>query len=154
MNYSKQLQGIVSKYRKAGNSWPASKRGIAAWAVREKLWEPHPNRIISQCADELGRAMREEYITDPQGRRVRAKHVVRSKDQGEQMALWGDIRTEDRGFMATSFQQRRQGIFGDCHQLKTDLDSFNQNGNQDKPIQIIFDFTVDLEEEDGLNSVA
>lgn len=48
--------------------------------------------------------------------------------------------------MHISFQGRRQQIVGDCKQLKTDVDSYNQNGNDGKPIQMIFDFTLDLEE--------
>ena len=42
----------------------------------EGLWAPQPSALIRQCAEELSRAMREEYVTDPQGRRVRAKHVA------------------------------------------------------------------------------
>ena len=48
--------------------------------------------------------------------------------------------------MARSVQGRRNGIVGDCTQLKMDVDSYNQNTNKDQPIQVIFDFTLDLEE--------
>ena len=48
--------------------------------------------------------------------------------------------------METAFQQRRQSIFGDCKQLKNDLDSYNENFNTAAPIQIVFDFRDDLEE--------
>ena len=99
--------------------------------------------------DELAKAMREEYFTDPQGRRVRAKHAAKFFKEGKQTTLWGDIRTEGRSFMAVSFQNRRQAILGDCHQLKTDLDSYNQNVNAEEPIQVIFDFTTDLAEMNG-----
>jgi hypothetical protein len=48
--------------------------------------------------------------------------------------------------MQVSFQQRRQGIVGDCRQFKTDVDSFNDAHPEGQPIQIVFDFTMDLAE--------
>lgn len=146
MAYSEQLQRIVRRYIEARQPWPASTHEIAAWAVRMKLWQPQPSAVIDQCANQLARAMREEHITDPQGRVVRAKHVARIDRAGEQIALWADIRDASREHMEIAFQQRRQQIVGDCRQLKTDLDSYNENRNPGDPIQMIFDFTLDLEE--------
>lgn len=59
--YTGQLQKIVDKYIEAGEEWPATTRQMAAWAVREKLWEPHPASVVSQCAEALTNAMREKY---------------------------------------------------------------------------------------------
>jgi len=140
--YVEQLQALVSAYIKSGQQWPASAREIAGWAVRERRWTPQPAALITQCADQLSRAMREEYITDPQGRVVRAKHAARA----EQTVIWDDIRTASKEHMEIAFQQRRQQIVGDCRQLRTDVDSFNQNRAPEQPIQMVFDFTRDLEE--------
>lgn len=98
MNYTKQMQNIVDKYRQAKQPWPAEKRTIAAWVVHAGHWKPHPSMLISQCADELAKAMREDYFTDPQGRRVRAKHAAKFWKEGKQTTLWEDIRSEDRSF--------------------------------------------------------
>ena len=107
----------------------------------------HNNTLIGRYAEELSRAMREEYTTDPQGRTVRAKHAARKKGaDGEQLVFWDDIRTASREHMQMAFQQRRQQIVGDCHQLKLDSDSYNENANTGVPIQLIFDFTDDLAE--------
>ena len=144
--YNKQLQEIVRAYINDGQNWPASTHDIARWAVSKRLWLPQPSAVIDQCANQLSRAMREEHITDPQGRVVRAKHVARLEKNGEQIALWADIRTADRKHMEIAFQQRRQQIVGDCRQLKTDMDSYNENRNTGRPLQMIFDFTLDLEE--------
>ena len=146
MSYSEQLRRIVRQYRRNGQSWPATTHDIAAWAIRQRLWEPHPSRVLNQCADELGRALREEYLTDPQGRKVRAKHVANIRSAGRQLALWDDIRTASREHMSVAFQQRRQQIVGDCRQLKVDVDSYNENRSAERPIQMIFDFTLDLAE--------
>ena len=90
--------------------------------------------------------MREEYVTDPQGRSVRAKHAMRTEKEGNQLSLWADIRTASKKHMEIAFQQRRQHIVGECRQLKTDVDSYNQNINHEEPIQMVFDFTFDVEE--------
>lgn len=145
-NYTEQLQRIVKRYMQAEQPWPATTRQIASWAIRQGIWAAQPSDLVNQCADQLARAMREEHITDPQGRIVRAKHVARVERSGKQTALWADIRTAPREHMRMAFQQRRQQIVGDCRQLKVDCDSYNENGIPAEPIQIIFDFTTDLEE--------
>lgn len=143
---SELLQEIVRKYQAANQPWPATSRDMAQWAISQNLWAPQPSAIVSQCADQLARAMRDEYITDAQGRRVRAKHAASVTEGGEQFMFWADIRTAPHKHMAIAFQQRRTQIVGDCRQLKVDVDSYNQNRTPDQPIQMIFDFTYDLEE--------
>ena len=145
-SYVEQLQRIVRNYREDGQRWPASSRAVAAWAISQNLWQPQRGALINQCAEQISRALREEYITDPQGRRVRTKHSARVEEDGEQLVLWDDIRTASRSHMRIAFQQRRHQIVGDCHQLKMDADSFNENQYPAHPIQISFDFTRDLEE--------
>jgi hypothetical protein len=109
---------------------------------------------LNRCAEELARAMREEYITDPQGRRVRVKHVAMIEKDGKQASFWADMRKAPHGHMEIAFQQRRQQIVGDCRQLKWDMDSYNQNHNVGEPIQMVFDFTLDLEEIEALAAIA
>jgi hypothetical protein len=144
--YSEQMQAIVSLYIDSGEAWPASTHEIAAWAIRTRNWIPQHSSVVDLCADQLARAMREDYITDPQGRRVRSKHAARMKRHGRQITLWADIRNADRQHMEIAFQQRRQQVVGDCAQLKRDVDSFNENRSSVKPIQMVFDFTQDLAE--------
>jgi hypothetical protein len=144
--YNEQLQRIVTEYIEAGEEWPATARQIAAWAVREKLWTPHPSSLANQCAEDIAQAMREEYMVDPQGRKVRAKHAARV----EQGVLWADIRTASPDHMEIAFKQRRRQILGDCRQLKDDVDSFNENRISAEPIQMSFDFTKDLLELEAL----
>jgi len=146
--YARKMQEIVLAYVGAGQPWPATAHQMAAWAIREKLWQPQPSAVVNQCAEHLARAMREEYIHDPQGRTVRAKHVARTERNGEKLALWDDIRSADRTHMQIAFAQRRQAIVGDCRQLKTDVGSFNENRNPGPPIQVSLDFSRDVEELD------
>ncbi len=143
---TQQRLRIVGQYRESGRPWPATTRQMAEWAIREGLWARRPDSQVGQCADELARAMREEYYTDPQGREVRAKHVARVKRDGVQSSLWDDIRNAGTRHMQIAFQQRRHQIVGDCKQIKADVDSFNENGNLEAPIQMVLDFTVDVTE--------
>ena len=95
-------------------------------------------------ADEIANAMREEIYTDPQERRVRLLNAAPYPKNGRQCLLWDDMRTASNRHMHAAFQNRRQQIVLDCHQLKMDTDSYNQNFNTAKSIQMIFDFTLDL----------
>jgi hypothetical protein len=144
LNYVQQLQRIVNKYIEAGEEWPATSHQIAKFAIDNHLWEAQKATVIDLCAEQLARAMREEYIHDPQGRVVRAKHAARVL--GQQTVLWADIRTASREHMVIALQQRRQQIVGDCRQLKADTDSYNENYNTGKQIAMIFDFTDDIAE--------
>ena len=138
------LQEIVRKYKADGNEWPATTREIAQWAIDNKLWVPQPSAIVGQCADQLGRAMRDEFIMDPQGRKVRALHAAVFGSGPEQHSFWDDIRTATPKFMEVAFQGRRRQIVGDCRQLKKDVDSYNENRRPTTPVQIVFDFRDDL----------
>ena len=45
-----------------------------------------------------------------------------------------------------SFAQRRSQIVGDCCQLKTDADVYNDTRKPSDPVQVVLDFTLDVEE--------
>src|SRR5437879_4193909 len=147
MSFTDQLHNIVGRYVDARQPWPATTRQIATWAIAQGMWKPHPTSAIEQCADQLSRAMREEYVIDPQGRTVRAKHAAKVLAAGKQLTLWADIRTASKFHMEIALQQRRHQILGDCRQLKTDADSYNENAAPLEPIQMVLDFSRDLEEE-------
>jgi hypothetical protein len=144
--YTEQLQRIANEYKISGEPWPATTQQIAAWAIHNKKWAPQRATLIEKCASELGRAMGEEYSRDPQGRWVRAKVPARVKENGKQRWLWDDPRTATRDHMARSSATRRQQILGEAWQLKVDVDSFNENRSQERPIRMVWDFTNDLAE--------
>lgn len=144
--YTEQLQKIWAKYEAAGNTMPATARDVARWAIANRLWAPKPSDVESQCAEDLARAAREEYRTDNNGRRYRAKHSVRLDKNGSQLSLWADIDSAPRSHIARAFAQRRKQVVGDCWQLKVDMDHYNDAHPLDAPIQMVFDFTDDLKE--------
>jgi len=147
MSLVEQNQKIIAKYRESGEPWPATAVEIARWAIAKKLWDIHPSKVVRQCAEQIAEAMREEYIADPQGRRVRVKHVAPYEEQGKLAFRWDDMRTAPHVHMETSFAHQRQGIVSDCYHLKLAIDSYNENWNKSgKPIQGYFDFRDDLVE--------
>jgi hypothetical protein len=151
MSYMEQMRLHANRYLRTHGGEPATTREIAAWLIERREWAPERSQMIDQCADLLARAMREEHVTDPQGRSVRVKHVARIRRGGKNLSLWADMRhpSTKRDHMETSLQQRRRGIVGDCHQLKIDADSYNENWNRGKTIQLVFNFEPDLAELDA-----
>ena len=133
---------IVRQFRESHGNMPASTLQMADWAIAQKMHIPRHVDYRKQLARELAQTMREEYFTDPQGRRVRAKHVAQE--------LWVDLR--DKGpdadkLKVISFQSRRQQIVHENKQLKADVDSFNQNYNSyEEPFQLILDYSDDVAE--------
>jgi hypothetical protein len=54
--------------------------------------------------------------------------------------------------MQQSIQQRREAIADDCWQLKQDLDSYNEYHNPAEPLQVLLDFSEDVEEREAARS--
>ncbi len=76
MTYTEQLQRIANDYF-ATHGGESTAKDIARWAIDTRRWEAPSDSIVQKCAEDIARAMREEYLLDPQGRQVRAKHAVR-----------------------------------------------------------------------------
>lgn len=150
-DYKKQLQKIVKEYRQSGQEWPASSADIARWDLKNKKYDLRTPTIERIVRRELAQAMREEYITDSKGRRVRAKHPAKIKRNGEQITIWDDIRTAPRIHMEMAFTNRRNHIVSECRQAKTDVDSYNDAHPNEIPIQMVLDFTRDVNELEGVD---
>lgn len=141
------LRELLNDYIKARGGGPVDLAEVYAWARRHRRWEAPPASQLRQFKEEMARAAREEYYTDPQGRRVRKKHAaVVLKEGGKQQWLWADIETAPPGHMRLALEQRRRGVLGGLAQLKADMDSYNENFNPrpDQPIQLSFNFEDDL----------
>jgi hypothetical protein len=143
---TRQLQQIFRDYEKAGFPLPAATKDVADWAIRTGRWRAPASIEVSVCAREIARAIREDYITDDQGKRVRVKHSVMTRRGEESLHLWHDMRRAERGHMELAFAQRRAQIIGDCHQLHTDVGWYNGQHPNTPEIQLVLDFTDDVAE--------
>jgi hypothetical protein len=146
MSYMDQVREFCDDFMRGRRGEPVSAREIAAWAIDNRKWAPGRAQMITQCADLIAQALREDYFTDRKGRRARAKHAVTVKRGAKQLHLWIDMRNTTRELMELSFQQRRQMILGDCKQLKTDVDCYNDNYNTGGPLQAVLNFEPDIAE--------
>lgn len=144
--YHQQLQAIFRDYTKEVSPDPADPKDVGRWAMEKGRWSPRPADVQARFASDLADALREEYRTDLAGRRYRAKHAVRKWKNGRQMSFWADIDTAPRKHMIQAFGQRRKQIVGDCHQLRLDVDHYNSARTDEEPIQLVLDFSEDIEE--------
>jgi hypothetical protein len=95
----------------------------------------------------MAKALKNEHITDPQGREARKFHAVRHTDGERQWTLWATITDADPGHMRMSLQQRRNYLLSGCKQHKLDFDSYNDNNKfhaQLPPVN--YNFDADIEE--------
>ena len=151
--FNEQLVKIVEDYRAAGRPWPASAEQIAEWAVEQDRFQLTRGMAISQCKEKIARAMRLEHLKDRKGRSIRRYYAARLPENGQLVMKWDDLNAE-RPFMEVSTANRRNQILGECHQLKNDVDSYNERRCPEEPIQVEFNFTVDLEELEQLDGAA
>ncbi len=81
---------------------------------------------------------------------MRVKHSVLTKRGDQTLHLWHDVRRADRGHMELAFAQRRMRIVGDCHQLHSDVEWYNDHHPEADSIQLVLDFTPDVAELDAV----
>ncbi|MBS2127337.1 hypothetical protein KEX41_09340 [Burkholderia thailandensis] len=147
--YANQVKAYLERYQvEVGGDGLLDPHAVAEWAYKNGLHKPSVRTVIDAIAADIAQVFREEYRTDEKGQRYRAKHAVRSKKDNKTMSLWADIDDDraPRSHFVRSFGQRRQQIVGDCFQLKTDVDVYNAKNVAQEPIQVVLDFTYDVEE--------
>ena len=95
----------------------------------------------------MAAAARKEIVEDPQGRKVRRKHVARVEDEeGRPLFVWANIEDATPEHMRLSLSQRRENQFGDVFQHKTDTDSYNDNNPYGAQLHFSYNFDEDLAE--------
>jgi hypothetical protein len=147
--YSNSVKAYIERYRReVRDEGLIDPHELAEWAYEKGLHKPPTRRIIDTIAADVAQHFREQYRTDGSGRRYRAKHAATVKSGNKTLSLWGDIDdpTAPHEHFVRSFGQRRQQIVGDCFQLKTDADHYNEARTPTEPIQVELNFSLDVEE--------
>lgn len=148
--YSDAIKNYIDRYRteKQPGDGLIDPHAVAEWAYKNGCHKPNVKTVIDAIAADIAQVFREEYRTDARGRRYRAKHAATQKVGNKTLSLWGDLDDPNapHEHFVKSFAQRRQQIVGDCLQLKTDVDVYNDQRVPVEPIQIVLDFTLDVEE--------
>ena len=144
--YPEALQRLVNEFIEESGKTIFTAKEIAMWALRTNRWKPPIDLVLRKCREDFAKALREEHIQDEFGRAVRAKHVARITHGDKQLHLWADIRNAPHEHVELSFDQRRKQIVGDCRQLDRDAAFYKSIHPQRPQIQMLFDFTDDVEE--------
>lgn len=146
-NRNEKLQTIWHQYETEYEHSPTSARQAIEWAVSSGLLELPYIDPYDVLASQMAQALREEYQTDEKGRRYRVNHAVRVNESGVQLTFWATLGYAPHDHMEKAFAQRREQIIGDCFQLKTDVDVYNDLNQGKRPnIQLVLDFTDDIAE--------
>jgi hypothetical protein len=143
---NERYQAVWREFEQKNGHVPVTLREAVEWGVRlGKLSLPDvdPYDILSE---DMSKALREEYKTDRKGRRYRVNHAVRVTRGGVQYTFWAVMGFAPPQHMERAFAQRREQIVGDCVQLKTDVDAYNDMAKPEMPLQIVLDFTEDVAE--------
>jgi hypothetical protein len=143
---NEQLQSVFRRFEHEHEHSPTSSREACEWGVAKGFLELPSVDPLNILAEEMSRALREEYETDEKGRRYRVNHAVRVTRAGVQMTFWAVMGFAPRAHMQMAFTQRRNQIIGDCVQLKTDVDVYNDHNSSEAPIQMVLNFADDVAE--------
>jgi hypothetical protein len=152
MTKQERLQTAWHHYDDGRSHLPSSAREACEWAVAEGLLQLPSVDPYDVLAGEMAQALRAEYGTDEKGRRFRVNHAVRISKAGVQYTFWAAMGFAPHEHMEKAFAQRRDSIVGDCVQLKTDVDAYNDiaSGAHEK-IQLVLDFSEDVAERESMN---
>jgi hypothetical protein len=152
--YNSDLQRAWHEYESAHGAVPATTREAVQWAVKNGLIELRETDPFAKLAEDMAKALREEYAVDAKGRRYRVNHAVRVTKAGVQYTFWAMLKDAPRSHMQKAFIQRREQIVGDCVQLSTDVEVYNEMNSEQPPIPMLFDFRDDVAERRGLSDEA
>jgi hypothetical protein len=135
---------------------PVNLNDVYDFARKNEAWYEPRIDPRARFRKDMARALREDHFTDNKGRTVRRYHARKLVCVDEfgvcvQQVLWADMLTEPpppRTHMEVSFKQRRAQIVGDCHQLKNDVDHYNDICPGKAPIKTLWNFTDDMDDLD------
>lgn len=144
--YKEQLQRVWHQYEQVHGAVPATVRDAVQWGVKNGMVEVPEVDPFAKLSEDMATALREEYATDEKGRRYRVNHAVRVTKAGVQNTFWAIMKDAPREHMQKAFIQRREQIVGDCLQLATDVEAYNDMKKEQPPIPMLFDFRDDVEE--------
>jgi len=146
MNKTEKLQFLWKHYEEEHGHQPIGTRPVVDWAVSKGLLDLPTVDPYDVLASQMAQALRAETAVDGHGRIYRVNHAVKIMRNGVQTTLWAMLGYASREHMEITFTQRREQIVGDCLQLRTDVDAYNELNPAKPPIQLELDFSEDVAE--------
>lgn len=112
---------------------PIDPQRVADWAYTNGLWKPVETAPREVLRRKISRALRHEYITDPQNRDVRASFAsveeVMTPDGPKRMARFYPIFQAPPEIARQHFQLEFRIVAENAAQLSLDLQSYNDNND-------------------------
>lgn len=141
-------QRLVQLYKTETGNKIVDMDDVAEWAIKRGVDAPKPKSPKELLSARLAQAQREEHNIDSEtGWSYRVNHAIRrTKSDGTQFTLWGSLDDFNRDQMHLSLTNRRQQMIGDGVQLKIDEHVWNNRNPNEAPLQMVMDFTDDIEE--------
>jgi hypothetical protein len=148
MTRNERNQALIRKYKETTGDVTVDMEKVAEWAISIGALLPKPKTAKELFVEQLSDAARAEFRQDAKtGLAYRANHAIRTSDpSGRQYTLWVDIDDATRDQMLVSLSNRRQQMVGDATHLKIDEMIWNSKNPNEQPIQLVMDFTDDVEE--------
>ncbi len=145
MTKDQELQRLYRWYKDEAGKAEVDLDDVVRFAKKKGYKLPAPQSPEDLLKKMIARAIRQEVRQDTfTGKPYRVNHhYVQSSTQ---LHLWIDIDEAPRTPMFKSFQARREQMVGDGLQLSLDVDHWNSIHPEEEPIQIVMDFTEDIEE--------
>lgn len=127
----REIEYVMEQYYKAHPDEDPSEAVpdlIAEWAYQKGLWKRPPVDPVVALSRDISRHLRNEYVTDEQGRTVRKNHAVFIEVQTpagpKKRSIWKELFHAPAEHMKASFQLRRRAAFRDVQQLHLDFESY------------------------------
>lgn len=148
MTRNEQLQALIQRYKAETGEKAVDMEMVTDWAIERGATMPKPKSARELFAAQLADAARAEYRVDAKtGLSYRANHALRQRTHdGRQYTLWVDMEDATRPQMLYSLSDRRQQMVGDAVHLKIDEMIWNSKHPDEEQIQLVMDFTDDVEE--------
>ena len=154
MTQTQQLQDIFDKFLDAFPDNPgADLAACFKWATQNGLYKPDPVDESRNFRRKMAEALAKQRRIDSKGRSIRTKLPYPAYVGGKQLTLWADIDNMPVEAFQKNVAQRRNQIVGDCVQLSNDVAYYNDRNPDEPNIQLVLDFTDDVEEREALISL-
>ena len=142
--YAEQLEDLTEQYLDETKAKSYSLADVADWALRKKLWAPYPQDIRKLLQNHLRKALASIHVEDPQGRKVRAHHVVPIVREEQTVFEWFKPENMDYEQMLASYQYLRGLAKNDVKQAYNSVASWNENYSDGRLVEQDYDFNKDL----------
>jgi hypothetical protein len=146
----KQLQGILEEYvcehgiPEGGDIDPDE---VTAWAINSKRIDRERTNFFRQTRREIVKTLKDEEVTDNQGRTIPRRAAIRIKGDKHQ-SRWFDFLAAKPKKALTALAQQRRSLVAYARRIKLKRESYNDNNQYGAELPL-FDFNLNKDLRDA-----